>query len=177
MTIISSITEFIVFRFLEWGSLQLFLFPRYRDHPDFCDGEEQQQQELRILVVGCAGFSTGLEVLDATQPIHPSLCSSLHACWHSTSGEPPPTHLNQTGPASHATSPFSLQPSYSDESSICFDKAYFSMLFLFDLDHYGNCIGDIVGGGFDDGHLNITMRGQLAGGKIYSNQQWFSRWL
>ena len=84
-------------------------------------------------------------------------------------------HLNQTGPASHATSPFSLQPSFSDESSICFDKAYFSMLFLFDLDHYGNCIGDIVGGGFDDGDLNITMRTAAWWEDLF--QQWFSRWL
>ena len=43
------------------------------------------------------------------------------------------------------------------------------MLFIFDVDHGSNCVGDIVGGGFDDGHLNITMRGQLVGGKIYSN--------
>ena len=46
------------------------------------------------------------------------------------------------------------------------------MLFCFDIhddnDDDGN-VDDNVGGGLDDGHLNIMMRGQLAGGKIYSS--------
>ena len=45
----------------------------------------------------------------------------------------------------------------------------FLVSFHDDDDDDGNCVGDNVGGGFDDGHLNIMMRGQLVGGKIYSS--------